>query len=355
MIKELFRKKAPQLIGLDIGTRYVKAVVLEKDSNGFKVVNAACEPIIGNAFAERDIKDFDAVSNAIKKVKLSLKSKTKTIAAAISGSSVLTKVVYMDPDQSDYELESQIEIEADSLIPYPLDEVYLDFEELGESQSHSGKVDVLLSAAHKDMIDSRMTLLREVDYEPKVIDIEGYALGNALQHFHNTEGDERLVSVNIGATQLQVCVLQNDRIIYSKEHSFGFDNLINDLSLVLSIERQEAEQQLLEGELPSTWRTETYPIFLSNLSQHIARAMQMYISTTHAERPQSLLISGGGAVLENIAADLENELAVGIELFNPFADMQISEKAQKAGIDKIAPQLAIAAGLASRSFDPWHI
>lgn len=355
MFRELFKKKASQIIGLDIGTRYVKAVLFEADGDQIKVQSFACEQINGNAFADREIKDFDAVGNALKKVKLALKTKKKDVAVAVSGNSVLSKIVFMDPNQQDFELEGQIEIEADSLIPYPLDEIYMDFEEIGESENHLGKVDVLLSAAHKDMVDSRITLLRELEFEPKVMDIEGYALGNALREFATPEIDQASICFNIGASQLQLCVVKNDRIIYSKEHSFGMDSLIQDLSIIHTLEKQETEQQLVAGELPATWRQDTFPIFLANLNQHISRALQMYISSTHAARPESFMVCGGGANIEEIAADLESELGVNVSIFNPFANMQISEMAAQQGLNKVAPQLAIAAGLASRSFNPCHI
>lgn len=355
MLKELFRKKARQLIGLDIGTRFVKAVLLEKDGDQYKVLNFACEAIVGNAFADREIKDFDAVSNALRKIKVSLKSKHKDVAVAVSGSTAISKVVFMEPDQSDFELEGQIEIEADSLIPYPLEEVYLDFEELGPSQSHPGKVEVLLSAAHKDMVDTRTTLLREVQLEPVVMDIEGYALGTAIHLFNHESSEKPAVFINIGASLLQVSVVTNGQVSYSKEHVFGMDSLINDLSLVHTLERQETEQQLLAGELPTTWKQDTYPIFLANLQQQIARAMQMYISTSNAERPEVINISGGGASLVGLAEDLASELAVDVKVFDPFENMEISEKAEQKGLRDIAPQLAIAVGLASRSFEPWHI
>ncbi|WJG11246.1 type IV pilus assembly protein PilM [Aliiglaciecola sp. LCG003] len=343
------------MIGLDIGTRFVKAVLFESDGGQIKVQSFACEQIIGNAFADREIKDFDAVGNALKKVKMAMKTKNKNVAVAISGSTVLTKIVYMDPDQQDFELEGQIEIEADSLIPYPLEEVYIDFEQIGESKTHTGKVDVLLSAAHKDMVDSRVTLLREIQFEPKVMDIEGYALGNALCSFAKQQNDEPIICLNIGASLLQLCVVKDNQVIYSKEHSFGMDSLIQDLSIIHTLEKQETERQLLNGELPATWRQDTFPIFLANLNQHISRAMQMYISSTHSERPQAIMICGGGANIEEIATDLEHELAVSVSVFNPFAEMQISEKALQQGVDKVAPQLAIAAGLAARSFAPCHI
>lgn len=354
-MKSLFRKKLPPIVGLDIGTRQIKAVLIEKSGDQFTLAGYACEPIIKPAFNEREIRDFDAVSLALKKVQHALKTKVKHAAIAVSGTSVISKVVQMEPNQSDFELEGQIEIEADSLIPYPLDEVYLDFEELGPSATHTGKVNVLLSAAHKDMVDSRITLVREVPLEPKVVDVEGYALGNALGHFYPHNDDERVCCINIGASLLQMCVWQNNAVVYSKEHNFGMGMLVQDLSLIQRIEADEAEQQLISNTLTGNWQQETLPIFTANLVQQINRALQMYISTTHAQRPQKLLLAGGGANLAALVDALQQDLGLDIELFDPFANMQISDQLDQARLRQITPQLAIAAGLASRSFSQWHI
>jgi type IV pilus assembly protein PilM len=354
LLNKVFSKKLPPVLGLDIGTRYVKAVLLTGSGTGIQVAAVACEPINGDAFADRDIKDFDAVSNAIRKVKNTLKVKCKTAAIAVSGASIITKVVYMDPGQSDHELESQIEIEADSLIPYPLDEVYLDFEELGPSKSHAGKVDVLLSAGHKDMIDNRVTLLRELELEPKVVDVEGYALGSALIEFGPPSEEQPVCCINLGASQLLVTAVQDDRVIYSKEHNFGCDSLLRDISLVFAMELKEVEQQLAEGTLPESWKEQQLPIFMANLQQQINRALQMYVASTNKEHPQQLLITGGGALLPDMAEELGRELSITVTPFNPFAQLKVKPEMQQR-LDSLAPQLAIATGLASRSFSPWHI
>jgi type IV pilus assembly protein PilM len=355
VFKNFFRNKTQQMIGLDIGTRFVKAVLLEKDNHQFKVQSIACEAIIGNAFVEREVKDFEAVSLALKKVKKGLKNKCKNVAIAVSGSSVLSKVVFMDPDQSDFELESQIELEADSLIPYPLDEVYIDFEELGPSATNNSKVDVLLSAAHKDIVDKRITLLGEVGYEAKVIDVESYSLGSALiQHYPENAG-QALVCINIGASHLQCCAVKEGRVIYVKEHAFGLDPLIQELGMLYTLDRSEVEIQLHAGSLPENWKQDVYPLFLSNLAQQVTRAIQMYATTTMEEQPVAILISGGGSNLINLDKDLAAELAIEVEVFNPFSDMQIGAKIEQQEFMMIAPQFAIAAGLASRSFSPWHI
>ncbi|MEC8416768.1 MAG: type IV pilus assembly protein PilM [Pseudomonadota bacterium] len=355
-MKSLFNKKLPPIVGLDIGTRQIKAVWLEQSKDGFVLQGYACEPITKIAFSEREIKDYESVSIALKKIRKVLKTKLKQANVAVAGTSVISKIVYMDPDQSDYELENQIEIEADSLIPYPLDEVYLDFEEMGPSATHTGKVNVLLTAAHKDLVDSRLLLAREANFEPKIVDMENYAIGNALDFFYPNEDPEKAVCcVNIGASLLQICVVKNGDVIYTKEHAFGLNNLINDISAIHMVERETAERQLLDGTLTGNWIEDTLPIFAANLQQNINRALQMYMSTLHAERPNSILLSGGAATIAPLVDILNQDLGLEVSCFNPFSQMTINPKLDATRLEKIAPQLAIAAGLASRSFTPWHM
>lgn len=355
-MKSLLKKKPSPIVGLDIGTRQIKAVWIEQTKDGFVLQGYACEPISKIAFSERDIKDYESVSIALKKIRKALRTKIKLANIAVAGTSVISKVVYMDPEQSDFDLENQIEIEADSLIPYPLEEVYLDFEEMGPSKTHTGKVNVLLTAAHKDLVDSRLLLAREANFEPKIVDMENYAIGNALDFFYaNKNKEESLCCVNVGASLLQICVVKDGNVIYTKEHSFGLNNLINDISAIHMIEREAAERQLLDGTLSGNWVEDTLPIFAANLQQSINRALQMYMSTLHAERPQKILLTGGAATIEPLVDILNQDLGLDVARFNPFAGMTINPKLDASKLQKLAPQLVIAAGLASRSFTPWHM
>jgi len=355
-MKPLFKKKLPPIVGLDIGTRQIKAVWLEQNADGYMLQGYACEPINKMAFSERDIKDYEAVSLALKKVRNSLKTKLKQANIAVAGTSVISKLVYMDPEQNDYELESQIEMEADSLIPYPLEEVYLDFEELGPSNTHTGKVNVLLTAAHKDFVDSRLLLAREANFEPKIVDVENYAIGNAINDFCvDSHVSSPVCCINVGASLIQLSIWQDGEVIYSKEHAFGLNHLINDIAAIHMIEREEAEQQLLDNKLPDNWVDDTLPMFAANLQQNINRALQMYVTTMHADRPQKILLAGGAATIAPLISILNQDLGLEVNVFNPFDGMKVNPQLDQERLSRIAPQLTIAAGLASRSFVPCHM
>lgn len=355
-MKGLFSKKAKTIIGLDIGTKYIKAVSLDVSSSSTKVLAYACEPIAGTAFAEREIKDFDAISKALKKVKITLNERNKYCALAVAGSSVISKLVFMEPDQSDFELESQIELEADSLIPYPLSEVYLDFEELRVSDSHEGKVEVLLSAAHRDLVDTRMTLVRENLFEPRIIDIESNALGEAFMKYMTDEvlEDDVVCCVNVGASLLQLTVVQNNQVIYTKEHAFGLNKLVQDLSLIYGVEVPEVELQIHNNTAPEDWYTETLPSFIASLQQQIQRSIQMFTTTTHKPAPNTIYLTGGVTNLPNACEELDKELAIDVVPFNPFANMSMSDKIDAEKLLSIAPQFTIAVGLATRKLESWQ-
>lgn len=353
MLTSLFKPKPPLMLGLDIGTKYVKAILLEQKGNHCHIKALACEPILGDVFTDREIKDFDALNHAIKKVQHSIKVKVRDVAIAVSGTAVLTKVTQMPSGQSDIELEGQIELEADSLIPYPLDDVYLDFEVLGTSIIEPGKDDVLLSVSHKNMIDSRITLLRELELEPRIVDIEGYALGNSLIQFTEQPSDAELCCLCIGASQLQLTVIKDKQIRYAKELPFGTEHLIRDLSLVYNLEPEIASKQLESNQLPEHWQRDIYPQFLGNLQQQINRVLQLYQSATNDEPPKSLMLCGGAAKITNLVDDLASDLNLQIQLFNPLANM--TSQVAMPITHTLGSQFAIAAGLASRSFTQCHI
>ena len=152
-----------------------------------------------------------------------------------------------------------------------------------------------------------------------------------------------------------MCIWRDGKVEYTKEHTFGIDSLIQDLALVHMLDRKDAEEQLISNTLPANWLTDTLPIFTANLQQQINRALQMYMSTMHAERPEKIVLSGAGAVLPTLADTLQQDLGLDVEVFNPFRDIKISDKLNPEAVEQVAPLLVIATGLASRGMSKWHM
>ncbi|NVJ67170.1 MAG: type IV pilus assembly protein PilM, partial [Gammaproteobacteria bacterium] len=233
MVLGLFQKKQVPVVGIDISSTAVKVLQLGKVGNRYRVDRYAVEPLPQGAVVERDIRDTEAVGNAIKKAIQKARANTKYAAVAVSGSAVITRSIQMEKGLDDEEMEDRIRIEADQYIPYPLEEVNMDFRILGDSASADNMVDVLLAASRSTNVDSRVEALEDADLVPKIVDIEAYAIERAYQltkkktveHIENSV----VAIIDIGATITSLNVLQNGQVIYNREQLFGGNQLTEEI------------------------------------------------------------------------------------------------------------------------------
>ena len=344
----VFTPKTKPLLGVDIGTTFIKAVLLAPGKEQWECQGVACELIPTNAFKERDIVDFDSIANTLKKIMLKLSLKQHASVIAVSGTSVISKVIHMPPQLDDLHLEEQIEIEADSLIPYPLDEVYWDFETLPDSVGQSDTANILLTAAHKQMVDNRITITREAGLDPKIIDTELDALENlALLHTGHNHSDD--VTIHVGNELMHIIVVNNGQIRYSKEHQFGLNSLLQDIALTQQCSVNEVLSELHQNALDPQWQTQVLPIFHAQLQQHILRACQLMQNVLNNELPQHIQLCGGVGMLPNITDSLSQELGMTVTLLDPTENMLISDTISAELFNSIKPMLCVATGLALRS------
>jgi len=359
MLNKLWKKKTTMLVGIDIGSYAVKAVLLSQGNEGYILEDFAIEPMTRGAIVDREIQDIEAVGKVIAKIRQKISMKAKEAAAAVSGQTVISKIIYMDVALNEEELASQIEIEADSLIPYPLDEVSLDFETLDINESDPSKVNVLLSAARTESIEARVAALESGDFNAKVIDVESYAVSRShdlcLSQLPEDAVNKTVAIVDIGATMTLLSVTKAGKHIYSRDQIFGGEQYTRSIVSYYNKSFEEAEDAKINHNLPDNYMFEVLAPFHTILMQQIRRAIQMFLTSSGANKVDYILVSGGTASIEGLEELLSEELGIHTVIANPFNDMEIAKKINKDDVSKIAPQLMVATGLALRSFTPWHI
>jgi len=359
MLDNLWKKKTTMMVGIDIGSHAVKAVLLSQGSEGYVLEDFAIEPMVRGSVVDREIQDIEAVGSVIAKIRQSIPMKAKEAAAAVSGQTVITKIIYMDVSLNEEELASQIEIEADSLIPYPLDEVSLDFETLDVNESDPSKVNVLLSAARTESIEARIAALEAGDFTAKVIDVESYAVSRShdlcLSQLPEDAADKTVAIVDIGATMTLLSVTKAGKHLYSRDQMFGGEQYTRSIVSYYNKSFEEAEEAKITNDLPPNYTFEVLAPFHTILMQQIRRAIQMFLTSSGLSKVDYLLVSGGTASIEDIEKLLTDELGVHTVVANPFNEMTLAQSINKEELAKVAPQLTVATGLALRSFSPWHI
>lgn len=359
MLSNLWKKKTSLIVGIDIGSHAAKAVLISQGADGYLLEAVASEAMPRGAIIDREIQDIEAVGKVIAKLRTNISSSATLAAAAVSGQTVITKVIYMDVALTEQELASQIEIEADSLIPYPLDEVSLDFEPLEVNESDPSKINVLLSAARTESVEARVSALEAGGFTTKVIDVESYAISRSydllLAQLPDDASEKVVAMVDVGASMTLFSVTEKGTHLYSRDQLFGGEQYTRSIVSYYNQSFEEAEIAKVANELPPNYTFEVLAPFHTIFVQQIRRAIQMFLTSSGKERIDYLLISGGCAQVEGIEQLLNEELGIHTVIANPFKHMQIAPSVDSEKLAKTAPQFVVAAGLALRSFTPWHI
>ncbi|WP_417761173.1 pilus assembly protein PilM [Shewanella sp.] len=359
MLSNLWRRQAPQMVGIDIGSHEVKAILLGKVADGYKILAHAAVPVKKGAVNDHEIRDLDAVIESLRLVRRLLPKSSKFAAVSVSGSAVMTKVIYMDAALSEVEMEAQIEIEADTLIPYSLDEVSIDFETLSVNKNDNTKVDVLLSACRTDNIDARIDALDGIGMEAKVVDVEGYALGRAYQLVkaqvpENIQQQGVAVLVDIGANMITIAVVENDETTFIREQAFGGELFTQSIQSYYGMPYEQAEKAKIDGDLPRNYMLEVLSPFQMQLLQQIKRTLQIYCTSSGKDKVDFLLLSGGTSKLEGMVNVLKSELDVQAVIADPFKGTLKADDKVRQLLQKDINKYLVACGLALRSYGQWR-
>lgn len=351
----LFTKKANTLLGIDISSTSVKLLELSRTGNRYRVEAYAVEPLPANAVVEKNIAELEGVGQALSRLLNKAKSGVKSAAVAVSGSAVITKSIEMDAGLSDDELENQLKIEADQYIPYPLEEVAIDFEVQGPAARSLGRVEVLLAACRKENVEIREAALALAGLTAKVVDVEAYALERSYSLLAPQLGaghDELTVAlVDIGATMTTLSVLHNGRTIYTREQLFGGRQLTEEIQRRYGLSMEEAGLAKKQGGLPDDYESEVLQPFKEAVVQQVSRSLQFFFAAGQFHDVDYILLAGGTASIPNLDRLIQQKIGTQTLVANPFADMALSGKVNAGALASDAPSLMIACGLALRSFD----
>jgi type IV pilus assembly protein PilM len=343
------------LLGVDISSTSIKVLALGGNAQRYRVESYGVEPLPGNPITERNITDVHVVGETIARAVRKSGTRVKTAACAVSGAAVITKVISMPSALSEDELEAQIRLEADQYIPYPLEEVKLDFEVLGPSEREPDRVDVLLAASRNDNVEVLVAALETGGLIAKVVDVEAFALENAvgsmLRRGGGLEPGDTVAVVDIGATTTSLSVLRDLRVIYTREQLFGGRQLTEEIQRRYGLSYQEAGLAKRQGGLPDNYGPEVLDPFKETMALEVNRALQFFYSSSQVGAVDRVVLAGGCASIGGIAGLIESKCGTRVTVANPFAETPIAPGIKAQTLKNDAPALMISFGLALRSFD----
>lgn len=351
----LFKNSSNMLLGLDVSSTSVKLLELSRSGSRYRVEAYGVEPLPPNAVVEKNISDVEGVGEAVKRLVTRSKASSRACAVAVAGSAVITKSIEMDATLSEDDMENQITVEADQYIPYPLDEVAIDFEVMGLSESSPDQVEVLLAACRRENVELREASLEIGGVKARVVDIEAHAMKRAFELVQPQLGsnpeDLVVAIIDIGATMTTLSVLADDKSIYTREQLFGGKQLTEEIQRRYGLSFEEAGLAKKRGGLPDDYEQEVLQPFKEAVLQQVTRSLQFFFSSSQYDDVDYIVLAGGTSSIDGLAEMIENKLGTPTLIANPFLDMAWSSKVDSNALANDAPAMMIACGLAMRSFD----
>jgi type IV pilus assembly protein PilM len=250
-------------------------------------------------------------------------------------------------------MEQQVYDEASNHIPYQMDEVSLDFEELGPIEN-TDSVQVLIAAARTENVEARQAALEFAGLTAKVVDVEVFAIEAAFKLIskqNDVPSSNLTAIVDIGANLTTLNVIKDGRSIYSREQVFGGKQLSDEIMRRYGLSFNEAGAAKKLGGLPESYESEVLEPFKEGVAQQISRLLQFFYSGSDYSRVDQIVLAGGCATINGMEQVIEQHLGVSTITANPIASMTVNPRVQAHALAADAQALLIACGLALRSFD----
>lgn len=344
-------RKESLITGVDIGSHAIKICKLQKSGNSYKVVAAGSASIPSGVVEDGVLHEPDIVAKAISILLKNLKIKDKKIGISISGYSVIVKKINLEI-MDDEALAEYIKAEAEQYIPFDIDEVYLDFQKLPAQKEGAERMSVMLVAAKKEVVNDYLEMLEQIKLKTVLVDVDGFALENIWET--TREQMKNVALIDIGATKMNINIISDGISVLARDVVVGSGQLTEQLANALGIEHEMAEKIKL-GLVPLDESTsqKVSSIFNKVCTQwilEIKKAIDLYRANNPDKSLACLVLSGGGSKVNGLLEYLHRETGLEVTQFNPFSGMVADEKLfDKKYLNSIAPEMAIAVGIAIRS------
>ncbi len=340
--------KKPLTFGLDIGSSSIKVIELVDGRGGYSLKAFAQVPLPRDVISEGSIKEPGLVSDAIRECVQKAGVKGTAAAISVSGREAIVKRVPL-PKVTPKELADAITLEAEHHIPFAVDDVFLDYQVVGESVN---AMSVVLVAVKKVKVLEYVAAVEQAGLEALVVDLDAFAIQNQFELNHPGGGDDEAVAlIDIGASVMKTNVVRNGASIFARDVPFGGHNYTQAIAQRLNIPFEKAEAAKHGEDVGITW-DDLVPALEAvsrDLSLEVQRTFDYFASTADSERIARIVLSGGCALLAGIDEFLSSSWGVPVEIARPLEHIESEpgefspEELQQAG-----PLLAVAVGLGLR-------
>lgn len=338
------------ITGIDIGSHAIKVCNLQRVGKDFKIIAIGSAILPAGVVEDGVLQEPDEVGKILSNLLNNLKVKNKKIGISISGYSVIVKKINLE-EMSDEALAEYIKAEAEQYVPFDLDDVYIDFQKLPSQKLNTERCEVMLVAAKKEVVNDYLDMLSQLKLDTVLVDVDGFALENIWET--TSEIAENVALVDIGASKMNINIISEGVSVLARDVAVGSGQLTEQIVNSLGIDYEQAEKLKLGIESAVEQRETIEKIFNKTCTQwvlEIKKAIDLYLANNPDKPLSSIVLSGGGSKVNGLRDYIYRETGLNVIAFNPFSRMLYDQKLlDKQYLDSVAPEMAIATGIAIRT------
>jgi len=344
----LFSKKK-EIVGIDIGSSSVKLVQLKEQKGGYVLQNAGIYPLPPEAIVDNTLMDSSSIVEAVKTLLESMNIKGPEAACSVSGNSVIIRKINL-PAMPPEELEDQIHWEAEQYIPFDINDVNIDFQLLPPDEHDPSRMNVLLVASKKDIINDYQTVFNETGVKLAIVDVDSFAVQNAFEVNYDLGEDDVAALINIGASIMNLNIVKGGISLFTRDVQMGGNLYTEEIQKQFGVSGEEAEKIKITGVCPDKERLQGIITRVNEtLALEMRRSLDFYNTTAGEGRISNVYLSGGGAKTSSLQDAVAQRLGLPVEILNPFLKVKYSEKEfDTEYLHEIGPLVTVALGLATR-------
>lgn len=340
--------RARSTVGLDIGSGFIKAVVINHGSGHPVLEKVALAPVADDAIVEGEVMDPRLVADAVRDLLDTAQIKSKDVVVAVGGRDVIIKKIQMDR-MTEANAREVMPWEADQHIPFDRENVELDFQIL-DPDGDGLQMQVLLVAAKRELVESKLALLAEIGLDARVIDVEAFALHNAFERNYPEAMRGVVALANIGNDTTVVNLLEDGVPVLTRDLPVGVRRLREDLQRERGMPADAADRVVRGSELDPSLAPHV-AIRGEEMALGIERAAAFLQTSAHPSAQLSrVYLTGGGSRVPGLAGVLGDRLKVPVAAAHPIERLDVAPDAFDGhSMDEIAPLLMLPVGLALRT------
>jgi len=349
--KKLLSNKK-KVVGIDIGSTSLKLVEISGVYEDYTVKKLAQIPLERGIIENGLLENPAAFTKTIKALFKISRCKTKNIVTALPGHSVIIKKATFTAAEEE-ELYDQIVDEAAKYLPFDdIDNMDFDLHIIGENEINPAQVDVIISAATKDVIKSYRDAFKKAGCKVVILDVDSFALETAYEENYEFEDNDVVVLINIGATITNINIVKGGGSVFTRNILQGGNTITEALKEKLGVSFDSAEVVKLSGIEGKDYTADELIGYGEPIFQEIERSIDYFISTSGGLFIKHILLSGGCAKIPGITDVLGERLHCETEIFDPFKNISHNNKAFSLDyIKDMAPIASLGVGLALRRMD----